>query len=157
MKDDEMMLYALSKEREQLHQRLMQVDRIMKKIRGGEYMNQAITTLEVIPTTESKQLEFPKQANIKVQALKIFDIVRCAAKLKDIQDEYYKLTGSNYNLRETLRTLHSSKRLLMVKEKDANRSIFWVKPEWVDNGVLLDEYKPEGFDILYKADNLEFI
>jgi len=45
---------------------------------------------------------------------------------------------------------------MMIKEKSANRGILWVKKEWVENGQLLDEYKPEGFDLLYKGENLRY-
>jgi hypothetical protein len=35
--DNEVMLTALRKEREELHQRIMQLDRIIKRIKTGEY------------------------------------------------------------------------------------------------------------------------
>ena len=160
MRDDEVMLIALSKERERLHDELMQVDRIMRKIKDGIYLaDQQITA--VIVRDEPKQLEdgntFPTNANIKIQLLKVFDLLCCAVKLKEVQDEYTRQTGKAFNVREGVRSLHAAKLLYSVKEKDANRSIFWVKRDWVEDGVLLSKHKPEGFDMLYKDDNLEYI
>ncbi len=159
MQDHEVMLIALSKERDLLHEQLMQVDRIIKKIKTGEYLapTEAIT-MDITPVKHIEQSNsFPVQANIKIQVLMIFDQLGQAAKLKDVQTAYTRHTGKNFNLRESMRSLHNSKLLYNVKEKDANRSILWVKSEWIDNGQLLDKFKPEGFDLLYKADNIEFV
>jgi len=43
-----------------------------------------------------------------------------------------------------------------MKEKDATRGIYWVKTEWLEDNRLKEEFKPVGFDMLYKADNLEY-
>jgi hypothetical protein len=99
---------------------------------------------------------FPKQADMKVQVLKLFDIIRKASKLKDLQAEYTKLTGSNFSIRDILRGLHHSKLLRLIREKNVNRGMLWVKTEWIENGQLLGEFKPVGFDLLYKSENIEY-
>lgn len=158
MKDYEVMLGALSKERDSLHDQLMQIDRIIKRIKTGEYLaSNEITTLEIIPSNLKEPVSFSNTANIKVQAIRLFDIIGHAAKLKEINTEYTKQTGKVFNLREVVRTLHSSKILYMVKEKSLERAKYWVKREWVNNGQLLDQFKPEGFDLLYKAEDLEYL
>ena len=158
MEDYEVMLSALSKERDGLHDQLMQVDRIIKKIKTGQYLaSNQITTLEIIPSNAKEPVSFSTNGNIKVQAIRVLDVIGHATKLKEINTEYTKLTGKVYNLREAVRTLHASKIVYMVKEKSLERAKYWVKREWVENGQLLDQYKPEGFDLLYKPEDLEFV
>ena len=158
MNDDEVMLTALSKERELLHEQLMQVDRIIKKIRTGEYLGHSnAIILDITPQPQVQRIAFPKHTDTKVIVLKAIDNIGQVASLRQIQDEYRKLSGNNQNIRDCVRSLHSSKLLYLMREKNADRGIFWLKREWVENGIVLDEYKPEGFDLLYKADNLLFI
>jgi len=162
-KDDELMLFALRKERDIVHERLMQIDRIIKRIKTGKYINEESLGSEGTAVIEqSKQTaiiplnDFPKIADIKVQVIRVLDIHRKAAKLKELQNIYNKLNDSHYNIRETMRSLHRSRIVRMIREKDASRGIFWVKSEWVENDQLLDEFKPDGFDMLYKSENLEY-
>ena len=160
MEDNEVMLIALGKQREELHDKLMHVDRIIKKIRNGDYFGSGdIIRIEAAPTTNTvpQRIAFPKGVDNKVLILKAFDNLGQVASLKQIQDEYKRLSGYKYNIRDNVRSLNNSKGLLMMKEKDADRGIYWVKTEWVENGEVLDQYKPEGFDLLYKADNLLFV
>ena len=155
MKDDEVMLLALRKEREQLHQKIMQLDRIIKKVKTGEYLvKPSLSIADIKQATTNEPVTFPKNADIKIQVLKVFDLIREASKFKDIQTEYNKLNGNSYPLRDTLRGLHKLGLLMMIKERAANRAILWVKKEWVENGQLMDEYKPEGFDLLHRSENL---
>lgn len=155
--DSEVMLMALSKERDLLHEQLMQVDRIIKKIKTGEYLSSDnVTQIQLLPAKQIEPKPFPMHANLKLQVLRVFGMINRAAKLKEIQKEYQKLTGFNYELRDTVRSLHQSQLLYAIREKGAQRSILWVKKEWVENGVLLDAYKPDGFDLLYRPENLEY-
>ena len=87
----------------------MQIDRVIKKIKSGDYLSNAnITTVEYLPVEHlSNTGAFPITANIKVQLLKVFDLIGCAAKLKDITNEYTKQTGKVFNLRENVRSLHA--------------------------------------------------
>jgi hypothetical protein len=160
MNDDEVMLMALSKEREQLHGQLMQVDRIIKKIKSGEYMGYSnAVTLQIAAKepTVSQRIAFPKTTDTKVLVLRAFDNLCQVASLRQVQEEYNKISGNTQNIRETMRSLNKAKLVLMMKAKNADRGMFWVKKEWLNNGAVLDEYKPEGFDILYKSDDLLFI
>ena len=158
MEDYEIMLSALSKERDVLHDQLMQVDRIINKIKTGQYLaSNQITTLEIIPSNANEPVSFNNNANIKVQAIRLFDLIGHAVKLKEINTEFTKQTGRVFNLREVVRSLHASRLVYMVKEKSLERAKYWVKREWVENGQLLDQYKPEGFDLLYKPEDLEFL
>jgi len=162
MNDDEVMLTALSKERDELHDKLMQVDRIIKKIKSGEYMgysNGVTLQIEAKEPTVSQRIAFPKTTDTKVIVLKAMDNLAQVVSLRQIQDEYDKLTGNNngITIRETMRSLNRHKLVLMMKLKTNDRGMFWVKKEWLNNGAVLDEYKPEGFDVLYKPDDLQFI
>ncbi|MBS1917466.1 MAG: hypothetical protein JST87_14400 [Bacteroidetes bacterium] len=161
--DSEMMLQALRKEREIVHERLMQIDRIIKRIRTGKLLNEEslgdagiVVDAPQITNAIAPLNEFPKNADIKVQIIRVFELHRKAAKLKELQNIYNKLNETHYNIREPLRSLHRSRIVRMIREKDASRGIFWVKSEWIENEQLLDEFKPDGFDMLYKADNLEY-
>jgi hypothetical protein len=73
-----------------------------------------------------------------------------------LQTEYNRLSGTHFNIREIVRSLHKSRLLRLMKEKDATRGIYWVKTEWLEDNRLKEEFKPVGFDMLYKADNLEY-
>lgn len=158
MKDYEVMLMALSKEREELHDKLMQVDRIIKKVKSGEYMGYSnAITLDITPKPQqSQRIAFPKHTDAKVIVLKAMDNLSQLASLKQIQAEYSNITGNEFNIRDTVRGLNKSKLLLLMREKNAERGNYWVKSEWLVDGRLLDEYKPDGFDLLYNPDNLEF-
>lgn len=162
MNDKEVILSALQRERDELHDKIMQVDRIIKKVKSVDYSNdnngenkQLETTIAVKqPVVPVKPVSLSTSTDIKVQILRVFEILGKASKLSQIQQEFTKLTGSNYNVRDVVRGLKQSKILLMLKLIDSHRGILWVKKDWVRNGVLLDEYKPEGFDLFYQPSNL---
>jgi len=163
VKDEEVMVRALRKEREVLHEKLMQIDRIIKRVKAGDYVafappkdretegNNTIPSVLDFPSNE-----FPKQADIKIQVIKIFDAIGQAARLGELQKKYLELSGSNYDIRETVRALHRARLLRMIRVKDATRGMFWVKVEWLENGQLLDEHKPVGFDLIYKPENITY-
>lgn len=161
MNDKQIILAALQRERDELHEKIMQVDRIIKKVKGLDYsndeINDSVKQLEV-KSNSQQQIEhtpkFSKTSDIKVQVLTVFEIIGKAAKLKDLQYEYHKLSGNAFNIREVVRGLNRQRILLMIREKDAHRGVLWVKKEWVKNSVLLDEFKPEGFDLFYQPSNV---
>ncbi len=158
MEDFEVMLKALSMERDNLHEQIMQVDRVIAKVKAGQYLtSNQITTLEIIPSNIKEPVSFNNSSNIKVQVIKIFDLIGCAAKLREINTEYTRQTGKVFNLREPVRSLHNTRMVLMIKEKSLERAKYWVKTDWVENGVLLDKYKFDGFDLIYKAGDIEFV
>jgi len=157
--DTDIILRALRKEREQAHQKVMQLDRIIKQIKDGKFSN------DFAEVTEIKQLENKQpvifnqsfqSADIKVQILRIFDSIGKAVKLQVIQDEYNKLLEVHYPVRETIRSLQNSKKLVMIKAKGMTRGFLWAKTDWIENGLLLDKHKPDGFDLLYKPEDLIF-
>lgn len=157
MNDIEIILKALQRERDDLHNQLMQVDRIIKRVKCGTYsedeMPEKPKQLQVAPIAQKPKTLTPS-ADIKVQILRVFDVLGIAATLKQLQNEYKAISGNNYNIRETVRSLHKSTLIKMVRDKNASRGFMWVKSEWLEDGQLMDKYKPEGFDLLYKAENL---
>ncbi len=88
--------------------------------------------------------------------LTIIDIIGKACKLKDIQDEFTRLTNSKANTRDSIRTLHKAGKLLLMREINSQRSCFWVRKEWVDDGILLPKHKFEGFGLFYNDSSIEF-
>ncbi len=160
MNDKEVILTALQRERDELHDKIMQVDRIIKKVKNVDYssdiINDSPKQLEATIASNQpvKPISLSTSTDIKVQILRVFEILGRASKLSEIQVEFTKLTGSNYRVRDVVRGLKQSKILLMLKLIDSHRGILWVKKDWVRNGVLLDEYKPEGFDLFYQPSNV---
>ena len=154
--DTEVILTALKKEREIAHQRVMQLDRIIKHVKEGKYSGNNIESSD-----RQAEIRQPvvfnqsfKTADIKIQILKVFDSIGKAVKLQVLQDEYNRLAESKYPIRDNIRSLQNSRKIVMIKEKGANRGFLWAKSEWIENGQLLDEYKPDGFDLLYKSEDL---
>jgi len=161
--DTEVILNALQKERDALHEQIMQVDRIIKRVKSLEYSsdNSNHHTAQVKENKANKAIEtpiniFPKSTDIKIQVLRTFDILRIASKLRDVQDEYTKVSGNKYNIRDSMRTLHASGFLKCIKIRGNNRNFLWAKSEWIENGQLADKHKPDGYDLLYKPDNLVY-
>ncbi len=159
--DDDVIVRALRKEREILHERLMQIDRIIKRVKGGEYVGFSSTKdrgtegTNVIPHILDIPTDvFPKQADIKIQVIKTFDALGIASRLGEVQKKYSELSDSNFDIRETVRALHRAKLLRMIRVKDATRGMFWVKVEWLEDNRLLSEHKPVGFDLVYKPEHL---
>jgi hypothetical protein len=164
--DQEIILMALQRERDELHERIMQIDRIIKRvvkasdIETADYRPITNTQLTQLPASQgSKPIEATDLNNIydlKVLVINIFNSLGKATKLKEIQAEYFRITGQVYNIREIVRSLHRSKIVCMIRLKHSSRGVYWVKAEWVNHGTLLDEYKPIGFDNFYKAEDFIF-
>jgi hypothetical protein len=157
--DKDVILNALQRERDELHEKIMQIDRIIGRVRKLDNTNDGldgpVKQLAISKPQQNTPVKFlANTKDIKVLVIKVFDIVGKASSLKDLQHEYYKLTNSPYPIRETIRGLNRSKVLLMVRIKYSYRGVLWARANWVENGRLLDEYKPEGFDDLYKEDEL---
>jgi len=159
--DKEVILNALQRERDGLHDKIMQVDRIIKRVKGFDDANNdendSQTKLEIKPINQlSPVKKISETSDIKIQVLTVFEMVGKACKLKDLQFEYHKLTGNAFNIREVVRGLHRQRILVMMRERHNHRGVLWLKREWTRNGVLLDEFKPEGFDLLYNPAELIF-
>lgn len=157
--DTEVILMSLQKERDDLHERIMQVDRIIKRVKSLEYTPDK-------EIKEPKQLEakepvsplnlFPKTADIKVNILRAMDILNVYSRQKDIQIAYNELSGNKYSVRESMRTLNKNKVLVRIINKTTGKGFLWAKSQWIEDGLLIAKYKPEGFDLLYKPENLIF-
>lgn len=159
--DTEIILIALQKERDELHERILQVDRIINRVKSIEYKHdipQPDNSTPIMPVNPHPAIDqtstFPKSADIKIQVLRVIEIIGKAVPLAGIQSEYTAITGSHYKVRETVRSLHCAGILKMIKFKMASRGFMWVKTEWIVNGELLDKFKPLGFDLLYPKEKL---
>jgi hypothetical protein len=162
MRDEEVMYGALSNERQQLHERILQLDRIMKRIKDGEY-SPAVNVIAIdaantpaLPVVSDNAPIFPKHADIKVQIIRVFDLLGKASKLQVIQDEYDRLNDNAYPLRDKIRAMQRTKYLVLIKVKNSTRGFLWARSTWIENGKLLEQYKPEGFDLLYRPETLVF-
>lgn len=159
----ELILKGLCRDRDELTAKLTDVERLIKKIKAGNIsLNQQPTTAPIINEL-SQQPEttflFPYKAEFKFQLISIIDMIGKPCKLREIQDKYKELTGSNYSSRETIRTLHKHEILKLMRMKGSNRGLYWVKTEWLEdnNTRLIDRHKFYGFDALFKADNIEYV
>ncbi len=157
-----MVLESLTKDKRELLDKVNEIDKVIKRIKYGN-LNLGLSkvqTNEVNNDTiaESKQEQvFPMKSELKVQVIKIFDILGVACKLKDVQDKYKEFTGVWHNLREALRNLNKHEILKLMQPKGTMRGLYWVKAEWLDEaGKLKEQYKFEGFDLLYTDDMIEF-
>jgi hypothetical protein len=98
--DTEIILIALQKERDELHERILQVDRIINRVKSIDYGNTIGEDRELIPqdtqTPNITAIPFPKSADIKIQVLRVFEIMGYATSLSQLQDEYSRITGSSF-------------------------------------------------------------
>lgn len=156
--DTEVILIALQKERDELHERILQVDRIINRVKSIDYGKAGEDDILLIPdapqTPNTAAISFPKSADIKIQVLRVIEILGKAITLADIQNEYTAITGSHFKIRETVRSLYNVGIIKIMKFKTGARGLMWVKTEWISNGELLDKFKPLGFDLLYPKDKI---
>jgi hypothetical protein len=61
-----------------------------------------------------------------------------------------------FEIRETVRSLQHIGIIKLIKYKNASRGLLWVKAEWIKDGRLMDKFKPVGFDLLHKTEELMF-
>src|SRR6218665_1039865 len=107
----EIVLNSLNKERKEHLDKLNEIDKLIKKIKYGNLNlglskgNNTIPDIVESDTTQQPQA-FPLKADLKVQAIKIMDLLGVASKLADIRNKYHEITGTNVNFRETLRNLN---------------------------------------------------
>ena len=159
----QLILNSLIKEKKELTDKVAEIDKVIKRIRYGNInlglskgfrSNNPENDYDVIEQPSA----FPLKADLKVQIIKIMDILGQASKLKDIQEKYKELTGYHSNLRETVRTLNKHDILKLLQPKNSIRGLYWVKAEWLEdnNAKLKEQYKFEGFDLLFTDDMIEF-
>lgn len=158
---------SLQRDRDSYYTKVKEYDKMIKALKVGDFsLFQAISDFSTIQpknevilsnNTDTDSKEFPLKTDTKIQILYILDKLAKASKLRLIQDEYNALTNTKgISIRESMRTLHKAGKVLLMKEKSASRGICWVKAEWVENGVLLPQYKFNGFDLMYKDEDMEY-
>jgi hypothetical protein len=161
--EKELILKGLCRDRDELTARLSEVERLIKKIKSNAFSLVQTPVIEdtnnVVDITPVNEPIFPVKAELKFQVLAIIDMIGFACKLKDIQERFKDLTGSTYNLRETLRTLNKHNVIKLLRPKNSDRGLYWVKTDWLEdnNTKLQDKYKFFGFDMIYKQGGIEFI
>jgi hypothetical protein len=160
--DIEIVLNSLNKERKEHLDKVADIDKLIKKIKYGN-LNLGLskgnkTDAPEVNNDEKQQPQvFPLKADLKIQAIKIFDILGVASKLSDVRDKYHEITGLNVNLRETLRNLNKHEILKLLQPKGNIRGLYWIKAEWLDeNNNLKEQYKFDGFDLLFSDDMVEY-
>jgi hypothetical protein len=161
--DADVIISALQKERDALHNQIMQIDRIIKRVKSLEYspdgdisqpkeISQQSTP---IPATQPAK-SLPRKSDIKVLILRAFDILGKASTLAEIQAEFNQINGSNYNIKEVVRAMKNAGFIKIIRQKNSTRGFLWVKADWIINGQIADNYKTDGFDVLYKPENLVY-
>jgi len=155
--DVQLILNSLNKEKKELSDKLAEIDKLIKRIKYGNLdlgLNK-VAKADDIETIEAAK-PFPLKAELKVQIIKVMDLLGEASKLKSIQDKYKEMTGIHHNLRETVRTLNKHDILKLLQPKGTERGLYWVKAEWLENGKLKEKHKFEGFDLIFTDDSIEF-
>jgi hypothetical protein len=161
----ELVLNSLNKERQEYLDKANDIDKLIKKIKYGN-LNLGLSkgnkvepaNTDNLNNAETKQQSaFPLKADLKVQALKVMDLLGVASKLKDIRDKYHEVTGLNVNFRETLRTLNKHDLLKILQPKGNIRGLYWIKTDWLDErGNLKEQHKFNGFELLFTDDMVEY-
>lgn len=158
----EMVISSLNKQRNELLHEVAEIDKVIKKIKYGGLSLGLSKEAATEPAEHTAQLAndneaFPVKADLKVQALRVLDLLGVASKLGDIRDKYHEITGLNVNFRETLRTLNKHDLLKLLHPKGNMRGIYWVKTEWLDEkGNLKEQHKFNGFELLFSDDMVVF-
>lgn len=164
LQDVDIIISSLQKERNELSERMNSIDRLIKKIKYGS-VNLALNKGQLIKANDADDIEvieqdkpFPIKSDLKVQVIKVLEILGEASKLKAIQDKYKEITGQHHNLRETVRNLNKHEIFKLLQPKGTLRGLYWVKAEWLedDGKKLKDKHKFAGFDLLFSDDMVEF-
>jgi len=158
----QVVLNSLLKEKKELNDKITEIDKVIKRIRYGN-LNLGLSKVNApndndLDKPESQQRQdFPLKADLKIQAIKIFDIIGVACKLSDIRDKHHEITGLRINFRETLRNLNRHDILKLVQPKGNVRGLYWIKAEWIDeDGKLKEQHKFQGFELMYSDEMIEF-
>jgi len=159
----QLVLNSLNKERKELSDKITEIDKLIKRIKYGNLNfglnkgNAVVSGNDNTPEIKADKA-FPLKADLKVQVIKVLDILGEASKLKQIQEKYKELTGIHHNLREVVRTLNKHEILKLLQPKGTERGLYWVKTEWLEGSgtKLKEQHKFEGFDLLYTDDSIEF-
>src|SRR5579862_1042056 len=147
--DVELILGSLNKDKRELLDKVAEIDKLIKRIKYGNInlrLNKGNNDVDE-NVIEPQPQTFPMKADLKVQVIKIMDIIGVACKLKDVAEKYKELTGVHHNLREVLRTLNKHEILKLIQPKGTIRGLYWIKTEWLEdnNTRLKEQHKFEGF------------
>lgn len=131
MNDIEVILKALQRERDELHQQLMQVDRIINRVKSGTYSDKPVIE-QPVKQLEAKAIHRPKTLSpildLKIQVLRAMDVLNVASTLKQIQAEYSAMSENKYNIRESVRALQKQGIIRLITLHNRNvRLIFPVE------------------------------
>ncbi|CAN5488691.1 hypothetical protein BH11BAC5_BH11BAC5_43090 [soil metagenome] len=158
----ELVLNSLNKERKEYLDKVNEIDKLIKKIKYGN-LNLGLTKVNMVEAPidiegiKQQPQAFPLKADLKVQAIKVLDLLGVASKMSEIRDKYHEITGLNVNLRETLRNLNKHEILKLLQPKGNIRGLYWIKAEWLDeNNNLKEQHKFNGFELLFSDDMIEF-
>ncbi|MBS1511220.1 MAG: hypothetical protein JST86_10285 [Bacteroidetes bacterium] len=160
--ETQVILDSLYKQKKELADKLNEIDKVIKRIKYGNINlglskgkpQQADTTNHA---ESHEQQAFPIKADLKIQVIKVFDILGVACKLSDVREKYHEITGTYVNFRETLRNLNRHDILKLIQPKNNIRGLYWVKAEWLDeNNNLKEQHKFDGFDLIYTDEMIEF-
>lgn len=160
--DIQLVLNSLNKDKRELLDKVNDIDKLIKKIKYGNQTLGLTKGSKVDKYNDEldepqAQQAFPIKADLKVQAIKVIDILGVASKMSEIKDKYHEITGHHVNLRETLRNLNKHEILKLLQPKNSIRGLYWIKAEWLDdNNNLKEQHKFEGFDLLYTDDMIEY-
>jgi hypothetical protein len=161
--DIQMVLDSLNKDKRELLNKVNDIDKLIKRIKYGNLnlgltKGSKISEAAIVEDETIHQSVFPLKADLKVQVIKVFDLLGVACRMGEVRDKLKEMTGHPVNVRETLRNLNRHDILKLVQPKGTMRGLYWVKTEWLEeNGTKLKEqHKFEGFDLLYTDDMIEF-
>jgi hypothetical protein len=160
--EQKIMIDALQVQRNKLAQELATIDKVIKKVKIGDTIASNSDTAAIQQPFQANSAKanyvFPVDSDIKVQILSVMDMRKRPLKTKELQTEFDKYSRNRYSIRETLRGMQKSGIVWLLKLKGTTRGFLWVKRDWVDptTNLLFDEYKFQGFDMLYKPDNIEY-
>ena len=104
----QLVIDSLNKDKRELLDKVNELDKLIKRIKYGNLnlglsKGMQVGTLNVESNKEVQLQSFPMKSELKVQIIKIFDILGVACKLKDMQEKYKELRGMYVNWRESLR------------------------------------------------------
>lgn len=160
--DVTLILNSLNKDKKELMDKVNEIDKLIKRIKygnmnfGGTKGAKPEKDNDNIALSESPAA-FPLKAELKVQVIKVMDILGVASKLNEVAAKYHEITGFHVNLRETMRNLNKHEILKLLQPKNSIRGLYWVKAEWLDeDNHLKPQHKFEGFDLLFTDEQIEF-
>lgn len=94
----EVILKSLNKEKKELSDKIAEIDKVIKRLKYGN-LNLGLNKVDsqqqdFISNAQTQDPQaFPIKADLKVQAIKIMDMLGVASKLSDIRDKYHEITG----------------------------------------------------------------